>query len=128
MIKKRVLFYSSVKDIELFQIQRFYSVDIALLVNLGYEVSITNHIGKFCLFWKYDIAFLYFYKWALLPAILAKIFSKKVYFTGGIDQLEESITSKIEFFSQYCFSTIFGKNIFLHKACIVFEAREASMI
>jgi len=111
MIKKRVLFYSSVKDIELFQIQRFYSVDIALLVNLGYEVSITNHIGKFCLFWKYDIAFLYFYKWALLPAILAKIFSKKVYFTGGIDQLEESITSKIEFFSQ----------AILFKLCYIFS-------
>ena len=44
MSRKKILFYSSVKNIKLFDIQRFYSVDVKLLENLGYDVIKTNKI------------------------------------------------------------------------------------
>jgi glycosyltransferase involved in cell wall biosynthesis len=103
MIKKRILFYSSVNSLELFKVQRFYSIDIQLLERLGHNVALTNKICDFLLFWKYDISFLYFYKWSLFPAILSKLFFKKVYLTGGIDELNEVTTSKREYLIQVLF-------------------------
>ena len=85
MSRKKILFYSSVKNIKLFDIQRFYSVDVKLLENLGYDVIKTNKISCFFKFWNYDISFLYFYRWSLFPALISRCFLKKIYFTGGID-------------------------------------------
>ena len=50
---------------------------------------------EFLKFWKYNITFCYFYKWAFLPAILSRIFFKKVYFTGGIDDLSKDKNTKL---------------------------------
>jgi glycosyltransferase involved in cell wall biosynthesis len=100
---KIVFFYSSVKNKELFHIQRFYHIDIELIKNLGYTVFESNKIFDFCFFWKYDIAFIYFYRLGLLPAILSNLFFKKVYFTGGIDSLEQSTTVHKEYVVQKIF-------------------------
>ena len=43
-MKKRILFYSSVGSLELFKTQKFYQIDIALLGDLGYDVSLSNRI------------------------------------------------------------------------------------
>ena len=56
-MRKRVLFYSSVKSIELLKTQKFYQIDIALLEDLGYEVLLSHKILDSLLFWKYDILF-----------------------------------------------------------------------
>ena len=53
-MKKRILFYSSVGSLELFKTQKFYQIDIALLGDLGYDVSLSNRILDSLLFWKYD--------------------------------------------------------------------------
>lgn len=111
MIKRNVLFYSSVKNMELFELQRFYLIDIQLLQCIGHKVIVTNKIYDFFKFWKYDISFLYFYRWSLLPAILSKLFFKKVYFTGGIDELNEVTTSKKDYFRQ----------VLLFKLCYLFS-------
>jgi len=103
MNKKRILFYSSVKSIKLFTIQRFYHIDIELLKNLGYCVYESNRILDFFYFWKYDIAFIYFYRFGLFPAILSRLFSKKVYFTGGIDSLEQNLVTPKVYFLQKIF-------------------------
>ena len=91
-MRNKVIFYSSVKSKELFHIQRFYHIDIELIKRLGYCVYESNRIFDFLCFWKYNIAFIYFYKFGLFPAIMARFFLKKIYFTGGIDSLEESIS------------------------------------
>lgn len=93
MRNKRILFYSSVKYKELFEIQRFYHIDIELLRNLGYEVYLSNQISDFFCFWKYDFSFIYFYKIGLFPAIISRLFGKRVFFTGGIDDLELGVRS-----------------------------------
>lgn len=89
----RILFYSSVKTKKMFSIQSYYRNDIQILKDLGYEVYLSKSIKDFCLFWKYDIAFLYFYRYAFFASFIAKCFKKKVYFTGGIDYLEKSFAT-----------------------------------
>lgn len=45
------------------------------------------------MFWKYDIAFIYFYRYGLIAALFAKLFGKKVLFTGGIDALDKNVAT-----------------------------------
>lgn len=52
---KRILFYSSVRDLSSFVSQRFYVIDILLLKELGYDVIITNKIIDFIRFYRYDV-------------------------------------------------------------------------
>jgi glycosyltransferase involved in cell wall biosynthesis len=116
MTRKRILFYSSVNNIHLFDIQRFYTVDIKLLESIGYDVIKTNKVSCFFKFWKYDISFLYFYRWSLFPALISKFFSKNIYFTGGIDHLEEKITTRREYLIQVW---LFKLCYLLSKTCII---------
>ena len=102
-MSKKVLFYSSVKDKNLFNTQFFYKTDINLLKSLGYNVITSNKISDFLFFWKYDIAFIYFYKYGLFVAIIARLFLKKVFFTGGIDDLEKECATPKRFLLQVLF-------------------------
>jgi hypothetical protein len=86
MKNKKILFFSTVKDLRLFKTQTFYKNDIKCLTSSGYEVVLSNNLKDFFLK-KYDVAFLYFYKYSLFASLIAKIRSKKVYITGGIDSL-----------------------------------------
>ncbi len=89
-MKNNIFFYSSVKSKDLFETQSFYKTDINILKDLGFNVYVTNKISDFFRIREYDIAFIYFYTYGLFVAIISKILGKKVYFTGGIDDLEES--------------------------------------
>lgn len=91
-VKYKVLFYSSVKNIEEFNRQKFYVEDVAVLRSIGLEVMCTNNIKDF-ITGSYDLAFLYFYKWSVFPALLAKCRGKRIFCTGGIDDLSPIITS-----------------------------------
>ena len=86
---QRILFYSSVSEMELFKITGFYQMDIKILENLGYRVTPTNSFCAFLKFWSYDYAFIYFWTKGLIPAVISKLFWKKVIFTGGIDGLDQ---------------------------------------
>jgi glycosyltransferase involved in cell wall biosynthesis len=115
MRTRRILFYASVKDVNLFSTQQFYVIDINLLKESGFDVRTTNRIRDFLFFWDYDLSFIYFYRYGLFAAIVAKFLFKKVYFTGGIDDLDENFASaknyRIQkilfklcyFFSDHCF-------------------------
>lgn len=46
-VKTKVLFYASVKDKELFNIQQFYVNDIELLRRCGFHVELSNRILDF---------------------------------------------------------------------------------
>ena len=82
-MSKRILFYSNVKTKKQFSVQGFYRTDIDILKKLGFKVKLSKHWYDFLLFNKYDLAFLYFYRYSLIPAMISKIFRKKVFFTGG---------------------------------------------
>jgi glycosyltransferase involved in cell wall biosynthesis len=113
-MKQKILFYSSVKNRETFY-THFYKMDIEILEDLGFEVELCNSAKPF-LSKKYDIAFLYFYRKSLLPCLLARLFRKNVFFTGGIDDLNKETTSLQRYLIQYLF--FLGCYIFSTK-CIV---------
>lgn len=111
---KSILFYSSVSNMEFFKTQKFYQIDIEILKKLNFNVVLTNSFLDFLKFWKYNCSFCYFYKWSFIPAILSRFLFKKVYFTGGIDDLSLDKDSKrykrqkllfriCHFFSTKCF-------------------------
>ena len=62
MKSKRVLFYSSVNDKNLFNCTGFYVTDIEILRKLNYTVDTSNCLWDFFKFWKYNIAFIYIKK------------------------------------------------------------------
>lgn len=123
--KNKVLFYSSVKNLESFQTQKFYLIDVELIKNLGYHVRLTNRIFDFFYFWNYDIAFIYFYRKGLLPAIISRIFFKKVYFTGGIDDLNQSTTTPKNYFLQQIFFKLC--NFFSNNSILVSLSDQANV-
>ncbi len=107
----RILYYSSVSSKKMFSIQQFYRTDICILRELGYKVKLSNSFFDYVIFWKYDLAFIYFYRYGLFPAFIAKIFSKKVLFTGGIDYLDKDYAGRKSFLIQKI----------LFKLCILFS-------
>ena len=98
--KKTILFYSNVQTKDMFSIQRFYSIDIEILKQIGYHVKLSNSILDFFKFWEYDLAFIYFYRIGLLGAFIANLFIKNIYFTGGVDFLERDYAKGRSFFIQ----------------------------
>lgn len=119
-VKKTILFYSSVKSKKLFSIQKFYRTDISILKDLGYRVDLSNSMFDYLLFWKYDIAFIYFYRYGLVPAILSKCFGNKVVFTGGIDFLDKEYAKQRKYLIQKLFFRLCisfsDKNIIVSKS------------
>lgn len=95
---KKVLFFSSVSDIELFNRTGFYRVDISALELSGHSVIKTNQITAALQFWKYDVMFAYFWKKSFVPAAIARLLGKRVVFTGGADELDKQfISSRVKY-------------------------------
>lgn len=115
MKSNSVLFYSSVKDVSLFELTGFYVEDIKALKEAGYNVTTTNNPFLFLLFWTYDVSFFYFYKKSLVPALFSLLAGKKIVYTGGIDELsvEVEISNKHRLISK----TFFILNYFLADYC-----------
>ena len=101
--KKTVLFYSSVKTKKMFSIQSYYRNDIMILRDLGYRVRLSKSCWDFVGFWRYSIAFVYFYRYGFFAALWAKLLGKKAYFTGGIDYLEPSFATPFQRYVQALF-------------------------
>ena len=100
---RRIIFYSSVSDKGLFNTQKFYQIDIDILKQLGYHVILSNSIADAFMFWKYDIVFAYFYRYSFFFAVVALIFGRRTYFTGGIDSLDIEYIGKKQYFIQRMF-------------------------
>ena len=88
---KTILFYVKMDDPSLFYTQRFYVNTKSLLENLGYKVIVSHSVKDA---WKkeYDGLFVFFYKRGVLPGIIAKVLGKKVFFYGGLDDLNTKTT------------------------------------
>lgn len=114
--KKRVLFYSSVQDKHLFTTQRFYHIDINILHEFGCEVLLSNNILDALCFWKYDFVFAYFYRKSFFTALIAALFLRPTYFTGGIDDLDINYASPKRYRIQKIF---FRLCYWISKSCII---------
>ncbi len=110
---KTVLFYASVKDTNDFK-YKFYKYAIETLQQSNYIVVTTNKIFDFLKFWKYDFSYIYFYKKGVFPALISRIFFKKVLFAGGCDDLHEisnrNKLSRLKFKIFAFFSILFSNN------------------
>lgn len=113
---KKVLFFSSVKDKTLFEIQQFYQIDISILENLGFDVYTSNSIADAFKFWKYNMVFAYFYRYSFFVALIAMLFARRTYFTGGIDDLDKNISKGRKYIIQKYF---FLGCYILSKRCII---------
>ena len=115
-MKKRILFYASTSDISLFLTKSFYSINIELLKDIGYHVIATNKMLPFLRKNEYDIAFLYFFKKSFFPCFIARILGKKIYITGGLDELNRESTIIWKYIRQCIFFT--GCYLFSTKSLI----------
>lgn len=110
---KTVLFYASVKDTNDFK-YKFYKYAIKTLQQSNYIVVTTNRISDFFKFWKYNFSYIYFYKKGVFPALISRIFFKKVLFAGGCDDLHEIANSnklsRLKFTIFAFFSILFSNN------------------
>lgn len=88
----KILFYSPVKDVNLFERVGFYRDDINALSLKGDEVIVTNRLLKL-LFVKPEMIVGYFYSKALFAAILGRIIRAEVILTGGADQISPVLVS-----------------------------------
>lgn len=122
MKKNRVLFYSSVNNIQLFEITGFYLFDIKALELCGYKVLKTNSYKSFLKFWTYDISFLYFYKKSILPAIISFFFRKNILYSGGVDELstEVNINSSL----RNIYKSLFVFNYLLSSRCNIVSTND----
>jgi glycosyltransferase involved in cell wall biosynthesis len=92
----------------MFSIQGFFRTDIRILNELGYRVKLANHFWRYLCYSQYDIAYIYFYRYGLIPAVISKIMKKKVIFTGGIDYLDRSFAGKRAYIIQKIFFKLCG--------------------
>jgi glycosyltransferase involved in cell wall biosynthesis len=65
----------------------YYNQDIKALEFIGYNVIVVNNIFKIP--FKFDIIFIWWWSYALIPVILSKIFKKKSFITGAFNFLEQ---------------------------------------
>lgn len=120
MNRRTILFYSSVATRRQFSTQRFYRTDICLLRDLGYTVRLSKSWLDFLAFWNYDIAFIYFYRFGLLPALIARLTGRSVLFTGGIDYLDRTFAGLKSYLLQVMFFNLCGA--LAHENIIVSDA------
>lgn len=99
---KKILFYASVKDPADFKTKLFFVNTTTILMQLGYEVQMTNRV-KDAWTEDYDGFFCFFFRKGAVPAYIAKARGKKVFFTGGLDSLVKSITTAKDYYRQILF-------------------------
>ena len=122
MKKNRVLFYSSVNNIQLFEITGFYLFDIKALELSGYKVVKTNSYNSFLKFWTYDISFLYFYKKSIIPAIISFLFKKNILYSGGVDELSSEVNIKSSL--RFIYKSLFVTNYLLSSRCNIVSTND----
>lgn len=85
---KTILFYSALPDMSYFINHSFYANTIDVLEKAGFKVIPCINIKEA---WslEYDGILCFFYRKGVIPALLAKLRGKKIFFTGGTDNLDK---------------------------------------
>lgn len=114
-MNKKILFYSSISDLNMFKLTGFYVEDIKALNNAGYNVKTTNNPFLYLFFWNYNISYFYFYKKSFFPAFISYLFFKKIIFTGGIDELSPLV--EVSATNRFIFKFLFVLNYIISDKC-----------
>ena len=79
----KICFYAPLKDKEAFHYNQFYAQDVALLQALGVEPVLATTWKEIP--WDADLIFVWWWTWAFLPLIKAKLRGRPVVITGVLD-------------------------------------------
>ena len=97
--KIKLLYFADIKDLSFFKTQKFFINTEDILLKLGFDIIVTNRISDS---WKmdYDGLFCFFFKWSSVASLVAKFRGKKVFFTGGLDDLDSQYAPPLRYFRQ----------------------------
>jgi len=104
--KKKICFYVRTRHPEIFNIVDFYSNDIKIFKELGYEVAIANrlrNIPKDC-----DLFFIWWWSSGIVPLIYSKFLGKPAIMIGNLHYSDTSIQGYksrpfyVKLFIKYC--------------------------
>ncbi len=84
------IIYSSVRKKDDFFSSKFYIDDFKILESSGLNVFFSNTILDFLNYKNYDKVLIYFYTKGFFVGLISKFFGKSVFYTGGIDYVDES--------------------------------------
>lgn len=110
----KIIFFSPVPELGLFERVGFYATDIKLLTELGHEVILSNKISD-VIFLRYDILFSYFYTWGSIATAIGRVRGAVTFLSGGADELDGAFNSSWRklFFHRLLFGLgyVFSKKI-----------------
>src|SRR5947199_9031529 len=82
---KTVCFFAPVADRRVLETTEFYAQDLAILGGLGFDVRVATRWAEIP--WGCDLYFVWWWSWAFLPLIKARLRGRPVLATGVIDQI-----------------------------------------
>ena len=99
MVAKKILFFANTKFLDAFCRQKYYLNTVEILKRNGCEIILSNKISDVFKY-DYDCIFNFFYKKGVIASLISKIKGKKVYFTGGLDDLDYRYANLYRYFRQ----------------------------
>lgn len=104
-IKKKILIYSRLKDLNLFNTLNFYKADLDALNLISDDIYLTNSLSEI-IKKKPDVTLSYFYSFSLFSVIITKLIGGVALVTGGADQIEKTVNKSKKFFIYKLFAFI----------------------
>ncbi|HEX8199480.1 MAG TPA: glycosyltransferase [Isosphaeraceae bacterium] len=80
-----VCFFARVRDRAVLRTTEFYAQDLAILGDLGFDVRVATRWGEIP--WGCDLYYIWWWSWAFLPLIKARLGGRAAMITGVIDQM-----------------------------------------
>lgn len=104
-IKKKILLYSRLKDLNLFNTLNFYKADLDALNLISDDIHCSNSLLEI-IKKKPDVTLSYFYSFSLFSVIVTKLIGGLALVTGGGDQIEKTVNKSRKFFIYKSFAFI----------------------
>jgi glycosyltransferase involved in cell wall biosynthesis len=83
--RRSACFFAPVRDRSVLQTTEFYAQDLAILGDLGFDVHVATRWGEIP--WGCDLYYIWWWSWAFLPLIKARLGRRPAVVTGVIDQM-----------------------------------------
>lgn len=92
-MKKKAVFFAKVSNVDILQRNEFYAVDIQILKDLGYEVTISTNPLRIP---KADVYVVWWWTWAFIPVLVAKFWRRPIMILGTFDHI--TTTGELEYY------------------------------